>query len=102
MVAGTPATLFTVHSTMPLLAEADIPWVYVAMIVIAFISWVFRKIQESTAARRMREYEEQKKAWDAFRKAPAWQALKKEEQYKDTVSKITSIFLVATDYSSVK
>ena len=45
---------------------------------------------------------EHKTAWDAFRKAPAWLALKGEEQYADTVSKIDSKFLIATDYSGIR
>jgi len=45
---------------------------------------------------------EKKKAWATFLKAPAWQALKGEEIYKDTVSKITSRFLVATAYSTIR
>lgn len=35
----------------------------------------------------------QKKAWDAFRKDPGWQALRKDETYKDTVSNITNLIL---------
>lgn len=30
----------------------DVPWIYVAMIVIAFISWIFNRIQEATAERQ--------------------------------------------------
>jgi hypothetical protein len=45
---------------------------------------------------------EHKKAWDAFRQAPAWKALRSEEKYKDTVSKIDSLFLVATEYSGIR
>ena len=45
---------------------------------------------------------EHKKVWDAFRKAPAWKALRTQEQYKETVSKITSLFLEATEYSGLR
>ena len=45
---------------------------------------------------------EHKKAWDAFRKDPDWSALKGEEQYADTVSKIDSKFLTALPYSGIK
>jgi hypothetical protein len=45
---------------------------------------------------------EHKKVWDAFRKAPAWNALNSEKKYAETVSKITSLFLVPTDYSGLK
>lgn len=31
--------------------DNEFPWIYVAMIVIAFISWVFNRIQEATAER---------------------------------------------------
>lgn len=43
-----------------------------------------------------------KKAWDAFKGAPAWDKLKKEERYADTVSKIDARFLVAMPYSPLK
>ncbi len=45
---------------------------------------------------------EKEKAWGSFRKAPAWQALKDEEIYKGTVSRITSRFLVAMPYSTIR
>lgn len=32
----------------------DVPWLYVAMIFIAFVSWVWNRIQEASAARRER------------------------------------------------
>ena len=45
---------------------------------------------------------EHKKAWKAFRSAPAWNTLKADEKYADTVSKITTRFLVATSYSGIR
>lgn len=45
---------------------------------------------------------EHKKVWNTFRNAPAWKKMKSDPQYKDTVSKITAIFLVPTDYSAIK
>jgi len=45
---------------------------------------------------------EYKTVWDSFRKAPAWQAMKTDPKYADTVSRITSLFLVPTDYSGLK
>lgn len=47
--------------------DGDIPWHYVALVVIAFISWLFNRIQEATAERRRlhelrRRREEQKNA----------------------------------------
>jgi len=41
------------------------------------------------------------KAWDAFRGHPDWNALKKDPQYKDTVSKITNILLRPADCSQI-
>lgn len=32
--------------------DGEFPWIYVAMMVVAFISWVFNRIQEATAARK--------------------------------------------------
>jgi hypothetical protein len=46
--------------------------------------------------------EDKKKAWDAFKADPDWKALSTEEKYKDTVSKIHSSFLVATEYSQIQ
>ena len=46
--------------------------------------------------------EERKKAWKDFLADPDWEALKAEERYKDTVSKITNRYVVATDYSQIK
>jgi len=43
-----------------------------------------------------------KKAWDAFKGAPAWDKLKKEARYADTVSKIDARMLVAMPYSPLK
>ena len=45
---------------------------------------------------------EKKKAWDAFKGAPAWDKLKKEARYADTVSKIDARMLVAMPYSALK
>ena len=42
------------------------------------------------------------KAWESFRKAPAWKALKAEDIYTDTVSRITSMLLVAMPYSTIR
>jgi len=47
--------------------------------------------------------EDQKKsAWSSFIKSPAWEEMKSEEMYKDTVSKIISTFLVPTVYSQIR
>ncbi len=32
----------------------DIPWHYVAMIFIVFVSWLYQRVQEMSAARRLR------------------------------------------------
>lgn len=45
---------------------------------------------------------EKKKTWDAFKSSPAWDKLKKEERYADTVSKIDAPLLVAMPYSPLK
>jgi hypothetical protein len=45
--------------------------------------------------------EEHKKHFDTFRKHPEWLKMKDLPKYKDTVSKITSIMLVPTDYSQI-
>ena len=53
----------------------------------------------------MLEYEDEadhKAAWKRFLEHPDWLALKKDETYKDTVSKIKRHFLLAMDYSQVK
>lgn len=39
--------------------------------------------------------------WDAFRSAPAWNALKVDPQYQHTVSHIDKVFLRPTDYSDL-
>ncbi|CAN5328129.1 NIPSNAP family protein [soil metagenome] len=44
----------------------------------------------------------QQAAWDAFRTSPDWEKLKGEERYADTVSNITSKFLVALPYSGIR
>ena len=46
--------------------------------------------------------EERKKAWKDFLAHPDWEKMKAMERYKDTVSKIHSRFVVATDYSQIK
>ena len=46
--------------------------------------------------------EARKKAWKAFLDSPEWNEMKANERYKDTVSKIHSRFVVATDYSQIK
>ena len=56
--------------------EGDIPWHYVALVVIAFISWLFNRIQEATAERRRlhelkRRREEQKHAPQPTRPEPS-------------------------------
>ncbi|MEM7601346.1 MAG: hypothetical protein AAF357_08005, partial [Verrucomicrobiota bacterium] len=40
----------------------DIPWLYVAMIFIAFVSWVHNRIQEAREYRRARKIEKEKAA----------------------------------------
>jgi hypothetical protein len=45
--------------------------------------------------------EEHKKHFDIFRKHPEWMKMKDLPKYKDTVSKITSIMLVPTEYSQI-
>ena len=42
-----------------------------------------------------------KKHWGAFGQHPAWDKLKNDPQYADTVSKITNRFLVPTAYSQI-
>ena len=46
--------------------------------------------------------DEKNTVWSSFLKAPAWNALKSEEMYKDTVSKIISKFLMPTEYSLIR
>ena len=45
--------------------------------------------------------EEHKKHFDTFKTHPRWIGMKDLPKYKDTVSKITSIMLVPTDYSQI-
>jgi hypothetical protein len=45
---------------------------------------------------------EKQKTWDAFKSSPAWDKLKNEKRYADTVSKIDARFLVAMPYSPLK
>lgn len=40
-----------------------------------------------------RDEEAQKRAWDTFRRDPGWVALRKDEAYKDTVSRVTNLVL---------
>ena len=42
-----------------------------------------------------------KKNWTAFTVHPVWVKLKADPQYADTVSKVTSRFLVPTAYSQI-
>jgi len=46
--------------------------------------------------------EARKKAWKDFLAHPDWTELKKNKRYKDTVSKISSRFVKATEYSQIK
>ena len=46
--------------------------------------------------------EAQTSAWAAFLAHPEWESMKNQEQYAETVSKITKTMLVATDYSDIK
>ncbi len=39
--------------------------------------------------------------WDAFREHPEWKRMKEMPKYKDTVSKITNLFLSPTPYSKI-
>ena len=39
--------------------------------------------------------------WKAFIEHPDWDRIKKLPKYKDTVSKITKVYLVPTDYSQI-
>ncbi len=43
----------------------------------------------------------QDKHWDAFRSSPVWDALKNDEQYKNTVSHIDKFLLHPTEYSDL-
>lgn len=45
--------------------------------------------------------DERKAAWGRFSKHPDWQILKKNERYKDTVSKIVATYLAPADYSQI-
>ena len=45
--------------------------------------------------------DERKAAWGRFSKHPDWQVLKKNERYKDTVSKIVAKYLVPAPYSQI-
>lgn len=48
-----------------------------------------------------KDQDERKAAWAKFGKHPEWDALKKIPKYKDTVSRITNMFLSPTDYSQI-
>ena len=41
--------------------KGEFPWIYAAMIVIAFVSWVFNRIQEATAGKQRAEELRQRK-----------------------------------------
>ncbi len=45
--------------------------------------------------------ESQDDHWDAFRSSAVWDALKKDEQYKNTVSHIDKFLLYPTEYSDL-
>jgi len=45
--------------------------------------------------------ESQAEYWDVFRSSPVWEALKKDEQYKHTVSHIDKFYLHPTAYSDL-
>ncbi len=45
--------------------------------------------------------DEHKKHWDAFRNAAVWKKLSSDPQYKDNVSRVTSIFLKRTPASQI-
>lgn len=47
------------------------------------------------------DLESHKAHWDKFRDHPVWNRMKAMPKYKDTVSKITNIFLVPTAYSQI-
>ena len=42
----------------------DIPWPYVVVIFIAFVSWLFNKIQEASAAKKQKRFERVKHSWE--------------------------------------
>ncbi len=48
-----------------------------------------------------RDMAEHDQAWKAFLEHPDWLALKDQERYRDTVSKIVNRFLKPTDYSQI-
>lgn len=45
--------------------NGEFPWIYVAMVVIAFISWVFNRIQEATAERQRSQELKRRRQEDA-------------------------------------
>jgi hypothetical protein len=48
-----------------------------------------------------KDMKERKAAWGRFSKDPDWQVLRKNDRYKDTVSKIHQTFLVPASYSQI-
>lgn len=51
----------------------DFPWHYVAMIFIVFVSWLYQRIQEIAAARRLRSAERKAAAEAARKERPLFQ-----------------------------
>jgi len=51
----------------------DFPWHYVAMIFIVFVSWLYQRIQEIAAARRLRSTERKAAAEAARKERPLFQ-----------------------------
>ncbi|MBP82802.1 MAG: hypothetical protein CMO61_03035 [Verrucomicrobiales bacterium] len=52
----------------------DIPWIYVAMIFIAFISWLRGRIQEASATRRQRALDRKAKQRERRTTEPAYES----------------------------
>lgn len=52
----------------------DIPWIYVAMIFIAFISWLRGRVQEASAARRQRALDRKAKQRERRTREPAYES----------------------------
>jgi len=48
-----------------------------------------------------KDQDDRKTAWAKFLKHPEWDAMKKIPKYKDTVSRITNMFLTPTEYSQI-
>lgn len=51
----------------------DIPWHYVAMIFIVFVSWLYQRVQEISAARRLRGAQKKAAAEAARKERPVFQ-----------------------------